>query len=84
MLLTAAVLAMPAPAAAGAIGAFCNYDAGQRQVTIDLIGQQTAIRVSRDAQGRIQLKGVWCDGEATVSNTDSIVMSGDDAFHEFR
>jgi len=72
----AATFAIPSTAAAGEPPRVCAYSALNHKVTITLNGDQNT-HVSRDSAGHINLEGVWCGNAATVTNTDSISITGD-------
>ena len=61
-----------APAAsAGPAPTTCNYTSNIHRVDVSASNGGS---ISRDRLGRIRVNGVWCDGIATTSNTDSIVV----------
>jgi len=73
MAVAALVVAIPAPVAAA--GATCTYSAADHKVTVALTGA-TNPYVYRAPSGAITLGGNYC-GAATLTNTDTIVVTGD-------
>src|SRR5262245_53562699 len=73
MALVATAVATPSPVAAA--GAACTYSAADHKVNVTITGA-TNPGVYRVAGGAITLGGYQC-GTATVTNTDTIVVTGD-------
>lgn len=69
--LGAAVL--PGVAAAGAT---CTYSAANHKVTLNITGAETNTALYRVTSGAITLNGNYC-GAATITNTDTIAVTGD-------
>ena len=78
MLLAVSTIALTLPGSvmAGAGFANCEYDSTNHKVTVTISGEYNA-HLSRDTAGHIALDDIWCDGAATVTNTDSVVVTGD-------
>jgi hypothetical protein len=75
LLAVAATVAIPSPVAAAG-SATCDYNSTYHEVTVAITGE-VAPYLSHDGAGHITLNNTWCDGVATVTNTDSIVITGD-------
>lgn len=75
-LIAAMAVIGPSPVAAGEPSATCDYNAASHKVTVDMDGSIAALLV-RDGAGHIKVNEVWCDQAATVTNTDSIEVTGD-------
>src|SRR5438045_2608394 len=71
----AALVAIPAPVAAA--GVTCAYNAATHQVSVSVIGPNFVAYIARDVNGHITYGGAWCANVATVTNTDTIVVTGD-------
>ena len=69
----ALVVAIPSPVAAAAT---CQYTAADHKVTLSITGASTNTALYRVAGGAITLNGYYC-GAATLTNTDTIVVTGD-------
>jgi RTX calcium-binding nonapeptide repeat (4 copies) len=54
----------------------CDYESSNHRVTVQMTGNIGTI-VTRTATDHINVAAQWCDGKATVENTDLIVVSGD-------
>jgi Ca2+-binding RTX toxin-like protein len=68
------VEAVPHVTAAGSVS--CDYAGQTHKVTVQMTGD-IGTRIKRTSDGHILVAGIWCDGKATVSNTDTIVVIGD-------
>jgi hypothetical protein len=64
------------PGGAAAASVNCDYNGTNHQVTIKMVGD-IGTRLIRTIEGHIKVAGAWCEGVATVFNTDTIVVSGD-------
>jgi len=71
--LCAAVAAIPSPVAAAET---CQYSAADHKVTLTITGATTNTALYRVTTGAITLNGNYC-GAATVTNTDTIAVTGD-------
>ncbi len=69
----ATIVAIPSPVAAAET---CTYDAAAHKVTLTIIGATTNTALYRVTSGAITLNGNYC-GAATLTNTDTIVVTGD-------
>jgi len=76
ILFAAATIALPSSVLAGD-PAVCNFSLATHTVTVDLRFDVGA-NLTRDVAGHILLNDNWCSSSATVTNTDSIVVNGDD------
>jgi RTX calcium-binding nonapeptide repeat (4 copies) len=75
MLAIAAMFAIPAVVAASGT-ATCDYNATSHEVTVAITGDVMPY-LGRDTAGHITLNNAWCDNAATVTNTDSVIVTGD-------
>ncbi len=69
-------LGAAAPSAVAAAGATCTYSAADHKVTLTISGASTNTALYRVISGAITLNGNYC-GAATVTNTDTIAVTGD-------
>jgi RTX calcium-binding nonapeptide repeat (4 copies) len=74
LLTIVAALAIPASVAAASVS--CDYTGSNHAVTVKMAGD-IGTRLVRTSTGHIKVAGAWCDGIATVTNTDIIVVTGD-------
>jgi Ca2+-binding RTX toxin-like protein len=66
-----------AAAVSPAVAVSCTYDAANHKVTLAMTGDSSvATHLARDVDGHITVENNWC-GAATVTNTDSILVTGD-------
>jgi len=78
VLFAAATIALPSPVAAGEpLAVTCDYNGQTHEVTITALGNGS-LNIARLANGHILVTFLWCDNAATVTNTDKIIVSGDD------
>ena len=71
-----ALLGAATPATVAAAGASCTYSAADHKVTLTITGASTNTALYRVISGAITLNGNYC-GAATLTNTDTIVVTGD-------
>jgi len=69
----AMVIAIPSPVAATET---CQYSAAEHKVTLNITGATTNTALYRVTTNAITLNGNYC-GAATISNTDTIAVTGD-------
>lgn len=71
--LAAGLVVYISPPAIAAPTVTCDWTATGHKVKVSISGTGDT-RVARSASGRINVNGIWCDGIATVTNTDKITV----------
>jgi len=79
MLICSLALAIPWPAVARTSAVTgCSYNPSDHSVNVSIEGTVSQTVISRGVDGHILLDDVWCANLATVTNTDVILVGGDE------
>ena len=75
MALSVALLVLSVPSPVAAVSVSCDYIGSNHKVKV-IISGNGVVELARGSgfSGRIYVNGTWCDGVATATNTDRIVV----------
>jgi hypothetical protein len=66
------------PVSVVAASVTCDYTRSDHRVKVTMTGWSDTM-ILRTGTGHIKVGGIWCDGVATVTNTNTILVTGDSA-----